>query len=138
MMKEKLSDLQKALLLYMEVNGLTPDGKFQNCHSVVTGFIKQYGNFFCDSIDKIRESLYSLSHKWEFTHPYIETQGDSGSLSEDENGVLHQTKGANMRYVSCRLSITGLKYVNRGNFRAHFERRKHVPCFMCLIKDNYE
>lgn len=137
-MKNRLSDLQKALLLYMAVRDITPDGEFQSCHSVVTGFIKQYGNFFCDSIDKIREALYSLSHKWEFTHPYIETQGDSGTLFEDENGVLRQTKGANMRYVDCRLSIAGLNYVNRGNFMAHFEKRKHVPCFMCLIKDNYE
>ena len=137
-MKNRLSDLQKALLLYMAVKGLAPDGEFQSCHSVVTGFIKQYGNFFCDSIDKTREALYSLAHKWEFSHPYVENGGDVGVLYEDKDGILRQTEGANMRYVRCRLSITGLNYVNKGNFMAHFERRKHVPCFMCLIKDNYE
>jgi DNA gyrase/topoisomerase IV subunit A len=109
---QRLTDLHKALLVSMFEQGITPDTPTRKCYHIIMDFIEKYGNYFCDSIHEIQQSLYSLSHEWEFRTPFIEARGFTGEPVEDRSGNnIQSTSGANMRYVECRLSQAGIDYI---------------------------
>lgn len=108
---KRLTELQKALLLMMSEQGLTPGSSTRQCYHIIMDFIERYGNYFCDSIHEIQRSLYSMSHDKEFKTPYIEARGDMGEIIKDEKGNERYTDGANMRYVECRMTQAGWDYI---------------------------
>lgn len=106
-----LTQSQKAILLYMFEQEYTPTSRFICCHTIIMGFIEKHGNYFCDSISKIKHSLYAMSHLWEYKTPYIEVYGFSGEMEEDWIGEISTSGGSDMWCVECRLSKAGIDYV---------------------------
>lgn len=106
-----LSQLQKAILLYMFEQEYTPTSRFISCRTIIMGFIEYHGNYFCDSISEIKRALYAMSHLWEYEIPYIEANGFTGEMVEDKNGKISTSDGADMWCVECRLSQAGINYV---------------------------
>lgn len=125
---KRLTKLQKALLWVMSEQDLTPKSPTRKCYHIIMDFIGRYGNYFCDSIHEIQQSLYALSHEREFKVPYVEAHGFTGELVEDSKGNVSYTDGANMRYVECRLTQSGLGYV-----RNHKSLSQHSNPLVLLI-----
>ncbi len=107
---QRLTDLHKALLVFISELESAPSVPTLECDFIVMQFIGEYGNYFSDSIYEIEQSLYSLSHKWEFRTPFIEMIGIKGETIEVSCRNKQSTFGTD-RYVGCRLSQAGIDYI---------------------------
>ncbi len=107
---QRLTDLQKALLMFIFENESAPSVPAIECDYIVIQFIGKYGNYFSDSIHEIEQSLYSLSHKWEFRTPFIEMIGIKGETIEVRCRNKQSTFGTD-KHVGCRLSQAGIDYI---------------------------